>query len=769
MKQAHNLYSLAALGMLWIGVSGLSRGLGTSLRGMSEYVFLPVATFGILLGWLLARVAWKPWKAWLIILLIGFMYVFFDNAKLSGPLLVIFKSMPSFEIRAAREIFLRKPVDLDIINVPLDTLLSRSLPLWRNIGIWIQTIFSGQIPSSLAAWKFLWSSVVLALSAWAAWFGRRNHHAFAALGPAICVTALTVDYSEVSIAPLLIEMVALLSLAGIYRSRQLEIRSIHHFSKLGDSSNSLIALVILSTIVTLLAGATPSLSINKIVEGNKSIQSERERQALAEKLGLKAPTGKHEFGSSGLPREHLIGLDPARLQNIVLRIQTGELPPLREERLQLPAPRHYWRSLTYDIYTGAGWKTSLAQSDRYLANHKLSETFPSGYSLILQSVKKAPGLGEQIFWTGTLMSLDQPYETAWRTDQDKPEESRSMFISRDLIGAVTTSQEYTALSIVPQYSVEQLRASNANYPPDIMEHYLALPGGIPDRVLELAGNLTRGIDNPYGRAMILENFIRTYTYSLDVPAPPGDRDIVDYFLFDLRKGYCDYFASSMVVLARASGLPARIVIGYAPGSYNAVEAEYVIREADAHSWVEIYFNSLGWIEFEPTSNQSPFQYPSRFPSISANQVQSSIMGSADKKSANNNANTGYFLFWLIVIVFCPVLGYFIWKSLYKSDEQLIFDIFKQVVLLGRNIAWPVKTYETPSEFTSRLNVRLRQVQDNKFLNRFTAPAADELEILKDLYENSLYGPALPTKRNAKLAVSIWRRLYWRLILVRWLI
>ncbi len=73
------------------------------------------------------------------------------------------------------------------------------------------------------------------------------------------------------------------------------------------------------------------------------------------------------------------------------------------------------------------------------------------------------------------------------------------------------------------------------------------------------------------------------------------------FLFDLQMGYCDYYATSMVVLSRAVGLPARAVVGYVGGQYEEENDRYLVSEADAHTWVEIYFGEFGWIPFEPTA------------------------------------------------------------------------------------------------------------------------------------------------------------------------
>jgi transglutaminase-like putative cysteine protease len=115
--------------------------------------------------------------------------------------------------------------------------------------------------------------------------------------------------------------------------------------------------------------------------------------------------------------------------------------------------------------------------------------------------------------------------------------------------------------------------------------------------------LTSAEPTPYDRARAIEQYLRTFPYSLDVPHPPPDQDLVDYFLNDLRKGYCDYYASAMVVLARAAGIPARLAIGYANGTYDLNSRRFLVTEADAHSWVEVFFPNIGWVAFEPTAGR----------------------------------------------------------------------------------------------------------------------------------------------------------------------
>jgi hypothetical protein len=80
--------------------------------------------------------------------------------------------------------------------------------------------------------------------------------------------------------------------------------------------------------------------------------------------------------------------------------------------------------------------------------------------------------------------------------------------------------------------------------------------------------------------------------------------VADYFLFDLQRGYCDYYATAFVVMARVAGLPARFATGFAVGSWNPMDGEWVVTEAEAHSWPEVYFPEVGWVAFEPTAGRA---------------------------------------------------------------------------------------------------------------------------------------------------------------------
>ncbi len=141
-----------------------------------------------------------------------------------------------------------------------------------------------------------------------------------------------------------------------------------------------------------------------------------------------------------------------------------------------------------------------------------------------------------------------------------------------------------------------------NVPAALLARHTSLPSDLPQRVHDLAREVALSDPNatPYDQARAIETFLRQYPYSLDVPLPPPDVDMTDYFLFDLQRGFCDYYATAMVVLARSVGLPARLGTGFlqSPVTENG---EQFIRQNGAHSWAEIYFPGYGWVEFEPTA------------------------------------------------------------------------------------------------------------------------------------------------------------------------
>lgn len=155
------------------------------------------------------------------------------------------------------------------------------------------------------------------------------------------------------------------------------------------------------------------------------------------------------------------------------------------------------------------------------------------------------------------------------------------------------------------------------------EKYTQLPEDITPRVRQLAQDLTKDKTTTYDKAKAVEEYLsKNYPYTLKPGTPPRKKDFVDYFLFEGKKGYCTYYASAMTVLLRCADIPARYVEGYIlpPESKNGV---FEVTNQQGHAWVEVYFEGVGWIPFEPTSPFVANMYSDR--SISAT-VSSDMSG-----------------------------------------------------------------------------------------------------------------------------------------------
>jgi transglutaminase-like putative cysteine protease len=169
---------------------------------------------------------------------------------------------------------------------------------------------------------------------------------------------------------------------------------------------------------------------------------------------------------------------------------------------------------------------------------------------------------------------------------------------------------------LPSYPLNEMRKEQnfSNLPEGFIERYTQLPDSLPDRVKELAVQITEEEENQFDKAKAIENFLGSVEFSYEkegVAIPEGDQDYVDQFLFETLKGYCDNFSTSMIVLLRTLDIPARWVKGYTEGDFISnktnMEKEYQVTNNNAHSWVEVYFDGVGWVPFEPTKGfENPY-------------------------------------------------------------------------------------------------------------------------------------------------------------------
>ncbi|MCZ8512518.1 transglutaminase domain-containing protein [Paenibacillus filicis] len=274
----------------------------------------------------------------------------------------------------------------------------------------------------------------------------------------------------------------------------------------------------------------------------------------------------------------------------------------------------YWRGEAKSRYTGRGWTqpdTGQIQNVGQAAMKAPSGEEPPWTARVSQEITvQNPSVNRLLFAGGEIVSVEGmrsvqggivPSEWLWK----QPEADRIGLpaMSDPLAWYKLTSE------VIPDRDNLGRQVTDTLVPPEIRDTFLQLPEGLPQRVRELAANITEGKSADLAKAEAIEAYLRSnYAYTMEDVLPPGpQQDLVDYFLFEQRAGYCDYFSSAMVVLLRSAGVPARWVKGFAPGElvateYSDGEPRYTVqvRQRDAHSWAEVYLPAAGWVPFEPT-------------------------------------------------------------------------------------------------------------------------------------------------------------------------
>jgi transglutaminase-like putative cysteine protease len=385
--------------------------------------------------------------------------------------------------------------------------------------------------------------------------------------------------------------------------------------------------------------------------------------------------------------------------------------------MDVDVPSYYWRSITYDRYFSRGWMTSNSDEVAYEAGESVVAPDTEFTRQVRQEVKViSDNLGGLVYVTGNLVTMDQAFTVAMRPPSE--------------VFAVTSQAlEFRADSLIPVFTEDQLRETSTDYPSWIADRYLQLPETIPERVLELARDLTATEPTPYDLVLAIEQFLREFEYTLDVPKPGHKDDIADYFLFELQKGYCDYYATSMVVLARAAGLPARLVVGYVSGRYDFTNARFIVTEADAHAWVEVYFPEVGWVEFEPTGGR---------PAIDRDTVEEEYIWPDDFEldplvSKNESLIPDIVLWqWLLIIgtatagiAVIVTTGDSLYLYFHRTPTWMISLLYHRLRQNARHIEAFIHDGDTPNEMLEAFTRRIDTI-------------ASQREAYKDFLEDSVY-------------------------------
>ena len=163
--------------------------------------------------------------------------------------------------------------------------------------------------------------------------------------------------------------------------------------------------------------------------------------------------------------------------------------------------------------------------------------------------------------------------------------------------------QYEFVSRIGTPTPDELEAVGAPIVPATLEPFVQRSESLSPDVAALAKTITQGATTRHAKVTAVLEYLGGFDYTTDLSVPPRVQqgaDPVEGFLFDTRAGHCEYFATAMAVLLRESGVPTRIVNGYYGAQYNELGNFYAVRQADAHSWVEVHFGPLGWVTFDPT-------------------------------------------------------------------------------------------------------------------------------------------------------------------------
>jgi len=273
--------------------------------------------------------------------------------------------------------------------------------------------------------------------------------------------------------------------------------------------------------------------------------------------------------------------------------------------------RPYWRDRVYDRYENGIWTSDYEKREVWSDVDPDQFTDFRGRTLVEFQVMADENL-ELLHAVSQPIALDRAAEFSFAQNEDGYQDLAALFAQSPVLPGET----YVVQASVAVPTSDQLRAAGTAYPTWVSERYLQLPTDFSPQIAELAQILSQGQETPYDIAVVITIYLRREIEYVDqMPIAPVNRDPIEWMLFDQKQGFCNYYATAEVLMLRSLGIPARLAVGYAQGEPETAEGRlaYVVRLRDAHAWPEVFFPDIGWVEFEPTANQTPLTRPADTP------------------------------------------------------------------------------------------------------------------------------------------------------------
>lgn len=279
-------------------------------------------------------------------------------------------------------------------------------------------------------------------------------------------------------------------------------------------------------------------------------------------------------------------------------------------------PRYYWRGRTYDYFIGGQWYTTEIERQEYTP----TTVNPSQVATLEQPPARF------VFHTGdaTFSLLYSPSQPIWVsrpgiTFMETATTDRGV-VAWHAYPSLKAGETYQVDAILANPNLQQLQEAGSEYPAWVTDKYLQLPEAFSPRIKQLAEEITAQAETPYDKVAAITSYLReNIEYAPNIPETPGNKSTLEWILFEHKKAFCVYYATSEVLMLRSIGIPARMAVGFAQGT-GTVDREvdfqgsfaptsYVVRRENAHAWPEVYFPEVGWVEFEPTGNQPALSRP----------------------------------------------------------------------------------------------------------------------------------------------------------------
>ena len=276
--------------------------------------------------------------------------------------------------------------------------------------------------------------------------------------------------------------------------------------------------------------------------------------------------------------------------SVVMRV---ELP----DRTQREAGQFYIRGVAFDRYDGKSWTNRLSY-------RRTVREDPTGTFVLFGDARsRRAGTGELIRQNILLEPLDTPVLFAAPFVESLS--GKFLTIQSDLTGSAylpypsSSRIEYTVISRSAPLLPTDFQAEPITYSESFLKHFLQVPQQT-ERIAALAQEIAQAHHSPYEKAAAIQAYLmRNYRYSLDAPLSELDQPLEE-FLFARKTGYCEHYATAMAVMLRTIGIPTRLVTGFLTTEWNEYGNYYLVRQQDAHAWVEVYLAHSGWVTLDPT-------------------------------------------------------------------------------------------------------------------------------------------------------------------------